>query len=123
MSMQRRTAQVSFDLSQLQHQYFRLASVCDAVMHIALRSPRDKQFFVDGENVVPDVYYVLDKVGTLYSFSRQTFGVGLQFGCICRSRLFPRRCGLASGVVRPAKLSQRWWLSALAAPVSDGCRM
>jgi hypothetical protein len=33
-------------------------------MHIALRSPRDKQFFVDGENVVPDVYYVLDKVGT-----------------------------------------------------------
>jgi hypothetical protein len=73
--MQRRTAQVSFDLSQLQHQYFRLTSVCDAVMHIALRSPRDKQFFVDGENVVPDVYYVLDKVGTLYSFPGKLLGL------------------------------------------------
>lgn len=33
-----------------------------AVMHIALRAPRDKPFFVDGENVVPLVHDVLDRV-------------------------------------------------------------
>jgi len=33
-----------------------------AVMHIALRAPRDKSFFVDGEDVVPGVHAVLDKV-------------------------------------------------------------
>lgn len=32
------------------------------VMHIALRSPKDKEFYVDGENVVPKVHEVLDKV-------------------------------------------------------------
>jgi len=31
-------------------------------MHIALRAPRDKSFFVDGEDVVPGVHAVLDKV-------------------------------------------------------------
>lgn len=30
-------------------------------MHIALRAPRDKSFFVDGEDVVPGVHAVLDK--------------------------------------------------------------
>lgn len=34
-----------------------------SVMHMALRSPREKEFFVDGENVVPQVHEVLDKVG------------------------------------------------------------
>ena len=32
------------------------------VMHIALRSPKDKKFIVDGEDVVPFVHAVLDKV-------------------------------------------------------------
>lgn len=31
-------------------------------MHIALRAPQNKQFFVDGVDVVPDVHAVLDKV-------------------------------------------------------------
>lgn len=33
-----------------------------AVMHIALRAPRDKAFHIDGENVVPAVHGVLDRV-------------------------------------------------------------
>ncbi len=35
------------------------------VMHIALRSPKDKNFFVDGTNVTPDVHAVLEKVVTI----------------------------------------------------------
>jgi glucose-6-phosphate isomerase len=33
-----------------------------AVLHIALRAPRDATIFVDGHNVVPDVHQVLDKM-------------------------------------------------------------
>ena len=33
-----------------------------AVLHVALRAPRDAQIFVDGHNVVPDVHDVLDKM-------------------------------------------------------------
>ena len=33
-----------------------------AVLHVALRAPRDEKIFVDGENVVPDVHAVLDKM-------------------------------------------------------------
>ncbi|HTK06145.1 MAG TPA: glucose-6-phosphate isomerase [Ktedonobacteraceae bacterium] len=33
-----------------------------AVLHVALRAPRDQMIIVDGENVVPDVYAVLDKM-------------------------------------------------------------
>jgi glucose-6-phosphate isomerase len=33
-----------------------------AVLHIALRTPRDQSIFVDGENVVPEVHAVLDKM-------------------------------------------------------------
>jgi glucose-6-phosphate isomerase len=33
-----------------------------AVLHVALRAPRDQSIFVDGENVVPEVYAVLDKM-------------------------------------------------------------
>jgi glucose-6-phosphate isomerase len=33
-----------------------------AVMHIALRAARDQSYIVDGKNVVPDVYAVLDAV-------------------------------------------------------------
>jgi glucose-6-phosphate isomerase len=33
-----------------------------AVLHIALRAPRDQQIFVDGKDVVPDVHAVLDKM-------------------------------------------------------------
>lgn len=36
-----------------------------AVMHIALRAPRDKKFHVDGENIVPSVHAVLDQVRVL----------------------------------------------------------
>lgn len=30
-----------------------------SVLHIALRAPRDKPFYSDGKNVVPDVWHVL----------------------------------------------------------------
>ncbi|CAL9123691.1 unnamed protein product, partial [Musa acuminata var. zebrina] len=33
-----------------------------SVLHIALRAPRDKVICSDGKNVVPDVWYVLDKI-------------------------------------------------------------
>ncbi|XP_074558643.1 glucose-6-phosphate isomerase, cytosolic [Curcuma longa] len=33
-----------------------------SVLHIALRAPRDKAFYSDGKNVVPDVWNVLDKI-------------------------------------------------------------
>ncbi|XP_042401647.1 glucose-6-phosphate isomerase, cytosolic-like [Zingiber officinale] len=33
-----------------------------SVLHIALRAPRDKIFYSDGKNVVPDVWNVLDKI-------------------------------------------------------------
>src|SRR5215213_3707946 len=33
-----------------------------AVLHIALRSPRDEQIFVDGADVVPEVHAVLDRM-------------------------------------------------------------
>lgn len=33
-----------------------------AVLHVALRAPRDAEIFVDGKNVVPDVHAVLDKL-------------------------------------------------------------
>ena len=33
-----------------------------AVLHVALRAPKGASFIVDGENVVPDVHAVLDKM-------------------------------------------------------------
>src|SRR6266705_3168410 len=33
-----------------------------AVLHVALRAPRDQSIIVDGENVVPEVLAVLDKL-------------------------------------------------------------
>jgi glucose-6-phosphate isomerase len=33
-----------------------------AVLHVALRAPRDAQIFVDGQDVVPEVHAVLDKM-------------------------------------------------------------
>ncbi len=33
-----------------------------AVLHVALRAPRDEQIFVDGHDVVPDVHAVLDRM-------------------------------------------------------------
>jgi glucose-6-phosphate isomerase len=33
-----------------------------AVLHVALRAPKDANFFVDGKNVVPEVHAVLDKM-------------------------------------------------------------
>jgi glucose-6-phosphate isomerase len=35
-----------------------------AVLHVALRAPRDEQIFVDGEDVVPKVHEVLDRMAT-----------------------------------------------------------
>ncbi len=34
-----------------------------AVLHVALRAPRDESILVDGENVVPQVHAVLDRMG------------------------------------------------------------
>jgi glucose-6-phosphate isomerase len=39
-----------------------------AVLHVALRAPRDQSIIVDGENVVPQVHAVLDKMA---DFSKQ----------------------------------------------------
>ena len=36
-----------------------------AVLHVALRAPRDARIEVDGKNVVPDVHDVLDRMGAL----------------------------------------------------------
>src|SRR6266849_9077528 len=33
-----------------------------AVLHVALRAPKEEAIFVDGENVVPEVHAVLDKM-------------------------------------------------------------
>src|SRR6516164_170110 len=35
-----------------------------AVLHVALRAPRDESILVDGHNVVPDVHAVLDKMSS-----------------------------------------------------------
>jgi glucose-6-phosphate isomerase len=35
-----------------------------AVLHVALRAPRDASIFVDGKNVVPEVHAVLDKMAS-----------------------------------------------------------
>ena len=35
-----------------------------AVLHTALRAPKDASIFVDGKNVVPDVHAILDKMET-----------------------------------------------------------
>src|SRR3954451_2686661 len=34
-----------------------------AVLHVALRAPRDASIVVDGKNVVPEVHVVLDRMG------------------------------------------------------------
>jgi len=48
-------------------------SICIIVMHIALRSPKNKQFLVDGEDVVPEIHAVLDKVSMKNNkFSKKT---------------------------------------------------
>ena len=38
-----------------------------AVLHVALRAPRDASIVVDGKNVVPDVHAVLDKMAAFAS--------------------------------------------------------
>ena len=42
-----------------------------AVLHVALRAPRDASILVDGENVVPEVHAVLDKMA---AFSERVRG-------------------------------------------------
>ena len=37
-----------------------------AVLHVALRAPRDATIMVDGKNVVPEVHEVLDRDGGLF---------------------------------------------------------
>ena len=47
-----------------------------AVMHIALRAPKSKEIFVDGENVVPAVHAVLDKIAEFSGRVRSGAWVG-----------------------------------------------
>jgi glucose-6-phosphate isomerase len=47
-----------------------------AVLHIALRAPRDAEIFVDGENVVPQVHDVLDRMADLADRVRSGEWVG-----------------------------------------------
>ena len=37
-----------------------------AVLHVALRAPKDETILVDGKNVVPEVHSVLDKMTDLF---------------------------------------------------------
>ena len=55
-----------------------------AVMHVALRAPKGKQLFVDGEDVVPAVHSVISKVlgqTTLFFGDRFCLIVWLLTGC------------------------------------------
>ena len=65
-----------------------------AVLHTALRAPRDATILVDGKNVVPEVHAVLDKM----------------------SRFCRTACAAASGRGTPASASATWSISASAAP-------
>ena len=49
-----------------------------AVLHVALRAPRDASFVVDGENLVPKVHAVLDRMADFASrpMSRRRTSVG-----------------------------------------------
>src|SRR3954453_13623010 len=47
-----------------------------AVLHVALRAPRDEQIFVDGQDVVPEVHEVLDRMATFSERVRSGGGVG-----------------------------------------------
>jgi hypothetical protein len=66
-----------------------------AVLHTALRLPRDASLTVDGQDVVHDVHEVLDRMAGS-----------------------PTGCGPGSGPARPAGRSGRWSTSASAAPTS-----
>ena len=67
-----------------------------AVLHVALRAPRDASIVVDGEDVVPDVHAVLDRM----------------------ARLRRRASAPASGPATPAGASATSSTSASAAPTS-----
>src|SRR5436309_9054869 len=41
-----------------------------AVLHVALRAPKDQVILVDGTNVVPEIHAVLDKMSTFYNHVR-----------------------------------------------------
>ncbi|WP_299337533.1 glucose-6-phosphate isomerase [uncultured Psychroserpens sp.] len=74
------------DLKDAMHQYFG-GEVINAtegreVLHTALRSPKDAEVIVDGENVIPEVYQVKEKIkdfsdkvcnGTFKSYTDQPF--------------------------------------------------
>src|SRR5512143_522882 len=47
-----------------------------AVLHTALRAPRDAVITVDGENVVPEVHAVLDKMSTFAERVRHSEWIG-----------------------------------------------
>ena len=64
-----------------------------AVLHVALRAPREASIVVDGDNVVPHVHAVLDKMAD-----------------------FCYRSGVATGKVSPAKGSAMSSTSESAAP-------
>lgn len=51
-------------------------------MHIALRSPKGKRFVVDGEDVVPDIHAVLDKVCALHTVNSVLSSYLLQYADI-----------------------------------------
>ena len=67
-----------------------------AVLHVALRAPRDQQIYVDGKDVVPDVHAVLDKMSG-----------------------FAHACAAASGKGTPANAFVISSTSASAVPISD----
>jgi len=45
-----------------------------AVLHVALRAPRNESIFVDGKDVVPDVHAVLDKMSAFAERVRSASG-------------------------------------------------
>jgi len=54
-----------------------------AVLHVALRAPRDERIFVDGHDVVPEVHAVLDKMSAFATRVRSGEWKGYTGKCIC----------------------------------------
>jgi glucose-6-phosphate isomerase len=53
-----------------------------AVLYVALRAPRDQSIIVDGENVVPEVHAVLDKMADFSSRIRSGAWTGYTGKCM-----------------------------------------
>jgi glucose-6-phosphate isomerase len=80
-----------------------------AVLHVALRAPRDAEIFVDGANVVPEVHAVLDQHGRVRRAGarRRLAGLHRQADPQCRQHRHRRlRPGAGDGLRGAAPLQR-----------------